>query len=83
MTDHELSPATTAPSGQWLKHAGGQCPLGAGAKFDALHRDGSVTVNRTAQVRYRWDHHGTPCDIVAYRRAQPPHLDRASLAPSE
>lgn len=53
----------------WIAHSGGGCPLSAGEKFDALHRDGIVTTSRTAQARERWDHYGAPCDIVAYRVA--------------
>jgi hypothetical protein len=53
---------------RWLPFAaGGRCPLEAGARFDAQHRDGKVTANRIANYNDRWDHYGTPCDIVAYR----------------
>lgn len=52
---------------RWLPFAGGRCPLEAGTNFDAKHRDGSVTTNRTAYARAMWDHYGTACDIVAYR----------------
>lgn len=52
---------------EWTPHAGGACPLAVGTRYDTLHRDGSVTTCRVVHERDRWDHHGTACDIVAYR----------------
>jgi len=51
----------------WIEWSGGCCPLKAGARCDIRHRDGSVTKNRRVYACDRWDHLGTPCDIVAYR----------------
>jgi hypothetical protein len=51
----------------WIAWEGGHCPLSAGAKYDARHRDGSVTKGRLVYARERWEHLSTPCDIVAYR----------------
>ena len=52
---------------QWTPHTGGACPLPVGARYDTLHRDGSVTTCRVVHERDRWDHYGTACDIVAYQ----------------
>lgn len=52
---------------RWIAWNGGRCPLKGGAKCETQHRDGSVTNDRQVYARDRWDHLGTPCDIVAYR----------------
>lgn len=52
---------------EWHTHAGGICPLKTGTRYSAKHRDGSITHDRTAHAMDRWQHYGSPCDIVAYK----------------
>jgi hypothetical protein len=54
----------------FTKWNGGFCPVKAGTKVELIHRDGQ---RRTMLIDYptRWNHLGTPCDIVAYRVVQP------------
>lgn len=58
---------TLPPMPPWQPWTGGHCPLDPGTRYDAQHRDGTITMRRRAYARDRWDHLGTPCDIVAYR----------------
>lgn len=52
---------------KWIPHIGGNCPLKAGTEYSVKHRDGSLSHNRTAYSNDKWNHYGTPCDIVAYK----------------
>ena len=47
----------------WL---GGTCPVAAGTRVQIVHRDGSRN-EQVIEYPTRWDHLGTPCDIVYYK----------------
>lgn len=48
----------------WIEWVGGECPVQAGAGFDAKTREGREYFNQRLAW---WDHKGLDTDIIAYR----------------
>ena len=58
---------------EWIKWAGGACPVPIGTAVEVRFRDGTRVVSTAQAVRARWEWGpvSSDADIVAYRVVQP------------
>lgn len=50
----------------WIEWEGGKCPLPDGVTHEVRFRDG-ITLHDDCPETWTWRHHGSGCDIIAYR----------------